>query len=338
MTEEETLSEVELVYPLYLDVPMMTSFVAAIEDGIAYGSDVVRREDQQKSGNKEAAGGVGVPSIPILSTLFNFDLRGKITSADTAGSGEEVTLARRHTEASLFMRLRQTLIERGLVTRIASTEDIPQLEPLVQSPLLEIPGQIYRSPLNETLEAVFRMLNMLGVEITENPSPNPALPNTQGQRKGGRNKKQQQQHSSHGPSVSDFMGLELGAESLLGLRIAQRIKNDLEEAKVIDAILRPSKIEELTVVLSLALDALSEGALDNLLSGRFTVLGMVTRVVQNEDEISLYQRSALRYLVNITDLESSFAALGQSIGLDLSDSPSSIKAPALQLMPLAIYC
>jgi len=26
--------QVELVYPLYLDVPMMTSFLAALEDGV----------------------------------------------------------------------------------------------------------------------------------------------------------------------------------------------------------------------------------------------------------------------------------------------------------------
>jgi hypothetical protein len=47
--------------------------------------------------------------------------------------------------------------------------------------------------------------------------------------------------------------------------------------------------------------------LDTLLSGRFTVLGKVTRVVQDEEEISLYQRSTLRYFVNSADLESAFA-------------------------------
>ena len=41
--------QIDLVYPLYLDVPMMTSFVADLEDGIAYGSDVTRREDQRRS-------------------------------------------------------------------------------------------------------------------------------------------------------------------------------------------------------------------------------------------------------------------------------------------------
>jgi len=115
--------EVELVYPIYLDVSMMTSFLAALEDGIAYGSDVLRREDQRQSSSKEAAAGVG---IPVLSTLFNFDLRGKITGVGEMGGGEEVKLVRRHTEASLFMRLRQTLLNRELLTKVTSADDIRQ--------------------------------------------------------------------------------------------------------------------------------------------------------------------------------------------------------------------
>ncbi len=41
--------QIDLAYPLYLDVPMMTSFVAALEDGIAYGSDVTQRGEQQRA-------------------------------------------------------------------------------------------------------------------------------------------------------------------------------------------------------------------------------------------------------------------------------------------------
>lgn len=332
MAEDSAVPEVELVYPIYLDVPMMTSFVAALEDGIAYGSDVTRREDQRQRSGKDAAAGVGVPKVSILSTLFNFDLRGKITGAGEAGSGEEVTLVRRHTEASLFMRLRQTLIERELISRVTSVDDLQQLGQAKQSPLLEISGQIYRSPLSETLEAVFRILNMLGVEIPETNSPQLAGQNAQGQKKGGQNKRQNQAQSA-----PELGGVELDDDSLLGLRIAQRIKNDLQESKILDTILRPSDVEGLTVVLSLALDALPEGALDNLLSGRFTVLGKVTRVVEGEEEISLYQRSALRYLMDSSELESAFSSIGTSVGLNITDNPSSVRAPAVQLMPLAIY-
>jgi hypothetical protein len=40
------VERIDLAYPLYLDVPMMTSFVAALEDGIAYGSDVTKSSRQ----------------------------------------------------------------------------------------------------------------------------------------------------------------------------------------------------------------------------------------------------------------------------------------------------
>ncbi len=57
--------QIDLVYPLYLDVPMMTSFVAAIEDGIAYGSDVVQMKDQRRIVATEGEGKAkaGLPSM-----------------------------------------------------------------------------------------------------------------------------------------------------------------------------------------------------------------------------------------------------------------------------------
>jgi hypothetical protein len=97
--------KIELVYPLYLDVPMMTSFVAALGDGVAYGSDITRIQQEQKDRGAEAEAGAGVPGAAILSSLFNFDLRGRITGNSSVGSNEEIMIIRKHTESSLFMRL-----------------------------------------------------------------------------------------------------------------------------------------------------------------------------------------------------------------------------------------
>ncbi len=73
--------QIDFAYPLYLDVPMMTSFVAALEDGIAYGTDVTQTKDRRRTVSAEGEGKAtaGLPSMGILSTLLNFDLRGKIT-------------------------------------------------------------------------------------------------------------------------------------------------------------------------------------------------------------------------------------------------------------------
>lgn len=81
----------DLAYPLCLDVPMMTSFVAALEDGIAYGSDVVQTRDQRRAVTAEGEGKTkaGLPSIGVLASLLNFDLRGKITSGQAVGSADK---------------------------------------------------------------------------------------------------------------------------------------------------------------------------------------------------------------------------------------------------------
>jgi hypothetical protein len=121
--------QIDLVYLLYLDVPMMTSFAAAIQDGIAYGSDITQRKDQQRSLSREAEGRAGIPFMSIFATLLSLDARGKITGDKAAGEGEEIKLVRRHTEASLFMRLRQTLMNDDRILQIKSLKDLEQLIP-----------------------------------------------------------------------------------------------------------------------------------------------------------------------------------------------------------------
>jgi hypothetical protein len=134
--------QIDLVYPLYLDVPMMTSFAAAIQDGIAYGSDITQRKDQQRSVSREAEGRAGIPFMSIFSTLLSLDARGKITGDKAAGEGEEIKLVRRHTEASLFMRLRQTLMDDNRILQIKSIDDLEPLKGSEQAYLVEINGQI----------------------------------------------------------------------------------------------------------------------------------------------------------------------------------------------------
>lgn len=318
--------QIDLVYPLYLDVPMMTSFVAAIEDGIAYGSDVVQMKDQRRivAAEGEGKAKAGLPSMGIFASLLNFDLRGKITGDQAAGNAEEITLIRRHTEASLFMRLRQMLKENDRVLQINHIEDFQKLQNAEHDYLVEIKGQVFRSPLSEALEAVFRIIDMLGVDVlgTKSPRTQPA---------GGKKRGKGQQRTA-----SELDELALEGEAQLGFRLMQRIREDLAKSKVVDAVMRPSSVDDLTVVMALALEFLPEGTFENLLSGDFSVLGKVTRVVEGEEEISLYQRTVFSYLGS-DDIDAAISELLQSPSLTLSKNPSSVKAPALQLMPLAIY-
>ena len=80
--------QIDLVYPLYLDVPMKTSFVAALEDGIAYGRDVNQTSNRRRDVAAEGEGKAraGLPSMGIFASLLSLDARGKITGDREAGN------------------------------------------------------------------------------------------------------------------------------------------------------------------------------------------------------------------------------------------------------------
>jgi len=225
----------------------------------------------------------------IFSTLLNIDLRGKISGEQATGSGEEIKLVRRHTEASLFMRLRHALVNDDRILRVNDIDDLQQLKDAEQDYLVEIRGQLFRSPFNETLEAVFRVMDMFGVEL---PQDQPARTQSGGGGGGKRKRGQRQQHQ--GASAADELGFD--SEALQGLQLMKRIREDLAQSKVLDVVMLPSTVEELTIVIALAQEFLPEGSLDNLLSGDHSILGKVTRVVEGNDEINLYQRTVFRHL------------------------------------------
>jgi hypothetical protein len=150
----------------------------------------------------------------------------------------------------------------------------------------------------------------------------------------GSGKKGRGQRRQGGAPAQDDLGLN--AEEQQGLQLMTRIREDLAASKVQDVVLQPSSVRDLNVVVALAQEFLPEGAIDNLLSGDFSVLGKVTRIVENNDEISLYQRTVFRNLES-DSLDEVFDKLRESGVFELSEHPSHIEAPALQLMPLAIY-
>jgi hypothetical protein len=329
MNGEVLPERIDLAYPLYLDVPMMTSFVAALEDGIAYGSDVTQRADQQRAISGQGEARAGMFGLGIVSSLLSLDLRGRISGEKTAGETEEVKLVRKHTEASLFMRLRHVLQNDNRIYHVQDVTDLENLRDSEQEYLVEIKGQISRSPLSDTLEGTFRVLDMLGIDLSGSRSKG-AQSSPGGKARGGRGGKG---HRNSAPQLEEFTSDQ---EFQFGVQLMQRLKDDLESSKVTDVVMRPAAAEELSVVIALTTEFLPEGSLDNLLSGVFTVIGKVTQIVEGDDEISLYRRTAFSYLGS-SELNSTFEQLPDETGLQTAGGTMSIKAPALQIMPLAIH-
>ena len=210
----------ELVHPIYLDVPMMTSFLAALEGGVAYGSDVTSRSENQRSVSGEAEGHAGLPSFSILN-LAQLRSAGQNQWGRLLGGSEEIKLIRRHTEASLFMVLRQRLRARN---DIADIGEVAHLTEELHGALVEETGRIYRSPLSEVLEALFNVMSMAGMELPElKPADLAARPQATKQGSATPNTRSRQPSAPPAPPNGKQV---LSADALPGLHLMRRLKDD----------------------------------------------------------------------------------------------------------------
>ncbi len=330
---------VQLVNPIYLDVPMMTSFLAAIEDGVAFGADVTRTQSKKRSSGAEGEGEgkAGIPAVPFLSTLLNLDLRGKIISNGSAESNEEIKLIKKHTESSLFMTLRHTLQARDSISKIQSINDIRDLE---HADLIEITGHIFRSPLSEFLDGIIRILGLLGIETHKDE--NQSEPQKQ-QRKTKANASTQRANTPQQKTDNPLVEIEQfnsDPEKAFILKMLYRMREDILSSKVVDVVMRPAgiEVEGLSVVIALSLEFLTDSAFQTLLSGQFTVLGKVVQVLKDEGSISLYQRTTFSYLDSnfVNTIVDSFKQQQQSF-FSFPENPSIVEAPVIQIIPLAVY-
>src|SRR5689334_9749319 len=90
-----------LAHPVYLDVPMMVSFLATLDDGVTYTSEVAEKLTSSKQGEGEGAVKIGIPSLAQWLGL-NLGADGKYRKRSASDETVESRLVREHTSASLF--------------------------------------------------------------------------------------------------------------------------------------------------------------------------------------------------------------------------------------------
>lgn len=301
----------------------MTSFLAAIEDGIAYGRNVKQRQADQRKRTREGGGELAVPKVPILSSILSLSLRGKIEGSASSENDEEVELVRKHTEASLFIQLRNTLYVEQRVIRLESERDLAQVD---HGALVEVTGRILRSPAAAALDALLRLMSTLGLEL---PSDEIVTADKLGRRSSRNQGKPQQKMSLQ----QQMERLQSGGDENVQLRLVQRLRDELTTSKIIDVVMRLPTDEAFSVIIALSAEFLPEGALENLLSGHFTVLGKVTRVLMEGDVVNLYQRTSIGALGD----NEVFNGFPQVLNVAQATGSAIINAPAVQVIPLAIF-
>lgn len=127
---------------------MLISFLASLEDGVSYSSEVAERYAATKEGEGEGGGKASLPSIATLLGL-NLSAEGRYKRRSSKEEGVESKFVREHTAASLFNRLQLRLTETpGAVTLIDSPDKITEAD---GDGLVEIRGEVTGNPLKTAL-------------------------------------------------------------------------------------------------------------------------------------------------------------------------------------------
>lgn len=308
-------SRPELAHPVYLDVPMLISFLAALEGGVSLEDQATTRATRTSASGKDAAARVGLPSI---LTMLNLDMSGRLTAKSEDQNAEEVVAVRRHTEASLFNRLRARLYEAGAV---APVDDAAALAALAPGALVEVQGEVIGNPVLQMLRVILATAPFAGVDIDallegkyERAPKNRAKPGTA--------------PTSQPP---------IDPDSATGLRMFLSLSSQLLGSAVRDVVMRSDG--DLSTVMTVASSFVDESTDEYLYESQVKVLGKVTRIVTPEAEaINLTRRSTIGMLPvkDIGELiDSAREGFGEDLNVSISDAL--VEGPALQVLPLAIF-
>jgi hypothetical protein len=297
-----------LLYPTYLDVPMLIDFVASLDDGVSFSSEVAEKIDRGRKGTGEANGTVGLPSIASLLGL-NLSASGKLSRERTEQETAESKFVRQHTAASLFNRFHSALsLDAGLVEISAA----PALASVSAGDLISCKGVVLRNPL-EALLSLYRDIRPVMVVIQRQQA-----------RQGGAS--EEQATATVETSLRDTD------------EIFAAVAEDVVKSKIVDLPMRLS--DGTNVILSANREFFTAEVESMLLGGSFRAIGKVTAVSSDPGGSFSLVRRGVMGLVAREQLQPAFAPISQLVG---QSGPSAalpeieLQGPFVQVLPLAIY-
>jgi len=320
----------QLVHPVYLDVPMMISFLAALEGGIAFEDGSTRRTLTGAQRDREGGGKL---RLPALGSLLGFDMSGRMGKQEREEDTEEVKAVRQHTSASLFNALHHRLHQDGYVRILREAGELNE----AVGQLVQVTGAFIGNPLERVLAFFAQALPYAAlseeVEAAEAATEQPELPKNPGKsgspavRARASEIEQERQRAELARAAE-----EQAQDAFLGMLVQMR--TDLAESAIRDAVLEGP--DGLRAILTLSSEFFSETTGEQLSAGSFTVLGKVTRVLGEDEEVNLTRRTVLGAAGSQVAREVVVESVKKS-GISLDTYDPIIRAPAVQVLPLAVF-
>ena len=311
-----------LYYPIYLDTPMMVSFVAALEGGYALENSlkIINGSSGEMAG--QVSGELGLSKI--FTSLAAANIKGSGTLDSKLTKSEESQIVLKHTEASLFMRLRDELISKDRILFLDDYDE-EKWKQIRSSDIVEISGILHLSPINEIIRMAERFIPFM-----EQPATKPSSPSNGNRNKSSRSNVQLAGAASVKTTPVNTSNVEATIALIKGLR------TDLETSPLFDMLLKSEGRWKKSAIIDLSAEVLSLDKQEHLRCGKVFVLGKATRVLVPGESISLFRRSVFGYAAQdiITNLAQTFNDIP---GISVKLEAVTIEYPAIEIVPMAIY-
>lgn len=323
-----------LAHPLYLDVPMMVSFLAYLQGGVAWSEEETRRAEEKNEASGKATGRFKFP----LAGLLGMELGAEAGGATTRDTLVENTAARHHTVASLFNALYQYLHEDGQVVTVTAASQLTELK---AGQLIEVEGEYLGNPLAAVLSMLQQLLPYMEEDEEsgdgQGTSPTRTTPRSK-QKSGSRTPARMPGGEELARQFIQAAALEAQKAQTRsqkqGMRFMVRMAEDMKSAPVHDVVIRVA--DELRAVLTVSTEFYSETTSEYLREGQFTVLGKVTRVLGGSEAINLTRRTVLG-VAGEKMVSELLGKVNEAEGFDFKVDDPIVKAPAVQILPMAIF-
>ncbi|GAB16183.1 hypothetical protein ARGLB_113_00390 [Arthrobacter globiformis NBRC 12137] len=305
-----------LAHPVYLDVPMMLSFLAYLEGGFA----VSETEKTTASGARErflkARGGLRAK----LWAIGEANVEGEGSTKNTDQTQTESSTERHHTEASLFNLLYEYLVADEEVIQL---EESNQLEGLYTGQLVELSGEYLGNPIEDVLSFFNAVLPYVAGED-----------GTAAQDKGVSGRQAQRSGNPAKRAAGAQTAASKDKDNSETIYLLKRMSQDIDNSPVHDVLFRTES--GLQAVVTASSLYYSTTTAEYLRAGQFRVFGKVTKVVAAGDSINLTRRTVVG-AAGPDMAKGMVASVSEQEDLHLSIANPIVPGPTVQVLPMAIF-
>jgi hypothetical protein len=312
------------VHPVYLDISMMTSFLAYLNGGVVTSEEQTQKEAAARESSWKGHAGARI-RLP-------FALDAEAGSEGGAHRNEEISLelksARHHTPASLFTVLYDYLSENAL---LADLKDACQLGELETGQLVQLSGEYLGNPLEDALAHVSEVSSHLAASHGL-ASGLQWKSGAEGAPRPGRHALRQEGAELFETEAAVSRKSEC-ADNDSAIQVILRMAELLQGAPVHDLLIcSPAGFH---AVLTASSAYYSQETRELLRAGEFRIVGKVSRIVTGESTINLTRRMSLAAAQPVVTRE--LLAAARAAGLPIGFADSVVRAPAVQIIPMAVF-